>query len=71
MINYVDYTISQGPHVEPIECFAVWFRTPLGLHRSVAEANDTCRKHEMPPQFSVVPVPVAVGQGTLYEEVPR
>lgn len=71
MINYVDLTISQGLHVEKIELFDVWFRTPVGLCRSIAEAADTCKKYDMPFQFSVMPVPVAIGKHGLYEEIPR
>ena len=70
MINYVHCTIIQGDAAEPIARWEVWFRTPLGLCRTLDEAKAACATHEMAAQFSIMPVPVAV-TATLYEEVPR
>ena len=72
MINLADRTITLKGKTTTIEDFAVWFRTPFGLHASLDTALAAVREGDLDPKHTVVPVAVAVGaDGTTYEEMPR
>ena len=56
--------ILRGEIEERIVRWAVWFRTPFGLCKSLAEANKVLTEHEIDPSFAIVPVAVAEGSTT-------
>lgn len=54
-----------------IDRWAVWFRTPVGLHSELSAAINWCTKNDMNPDLMIVPVPVAVAANGMYEAVSR
>ena len=71
MISYVEKTITLAGRVSPIGGFAVWFRTPSGLFATLDEARGHCVALDQDPETHIAAVTVAVGEGGLYEEIPR
>ncbi len=56
--------IVMGGLDERITSWEVWFRTPFGLCKTLHEANEVVAKHDLDPDLAIVPVPVAVTNGT-------
>lgn len=52
---------------DKIERWIVWFGTPTGMHTTLEEARETCKKLDFPMHL-IRPIPVALGS-KLYEPV--
>lgn len=51
--------------------WAVWFRTPVGLHSELESAVEWCKENDMNPDLMIIPVPVALADDGTYEAVSR
>lgn len=67
MICTVSGRIVIGDIDEKIRNWQVWFRTPLGISKSLSEAVKVLEEHKLDPTISVVPICVAISDST-YEE---
>lgn len=52
---------------KPIEAWVVWFRSPLGLHKSLEAALLVCENYGLDPELLLQPVAVAQAGG-VYEQ---
>ena len=53
---------------EIIKEFAVWFQTPFGLFQELKYAKE---KVDGDPDSLIVPMPIALGAGGIYEVITR
>ncbi len=70
MILLAEKLLILKGETEPIVSFEVWFRTGTGLHATLDDAISRCVQMDLDPNYSLVPVIVAVTATGRYEEVP-
>lgn len=70
-LNLKDNIIEFNGKTYPIESWAVWFMTPMGLFQDQQEAVQRVGSNDMDPTAMVIPVPVALGPDGLYEVFSR
>jgi hypothetical protein len=67
MIDLDSGKITRGGKEETIARFEVWWMTPWGMCETYPEMVDLMREKDAPIEFTVSPVPVAIGENGLTE----
>lgn len=60
MICVLSNRVIFGEKDESIKRWETWFSTPLGLCKSLHEATELMKKHEIDPRMAIAPVAVAI-----------
>ena len=71
MIEISTNTILFNGGIYQIHYWNVWYMTPMGLFQDREWAIREVTKNDMDPNFTVVPVPVAIGPNDIYEVYTR
>lgn len=66
-ISVKDNTIEFNSQIYTIESWIVWYMTPMGLFENWEQAIERVVDNGMDPNFTVIPVPVALARDNVYE----